>query len=180
MARITTRRPVEDEEEDLVEDVAEEEDDEVEERVSAPAVSDRRRRRQLKRGEVVAEADEPAAPQPVRKDRPTPSQRAEVVKSSNFIVRFFQDIREYFQEVRAELSKVTWLSREDTLRLTYIVLVVTAISAIFLGTVSYIFGLLTQALAGGSSILAGAVTILLIVVVAGVWLFRDSLFSRFE
>ncbi len=179
MARITTRRPVEDEEEDLVEDVAEE-DDEVEERVSAPAVSDRRRRRQLKRGEVVAEADEPAAPQPIRKDRPTPSQRAEVVKSSNFIVRFFQDIREYFQEVRAELSKVTWLSREDTLRLTYIVLVVTAISAIFLGTVSYIFGLLTQALAGGSSILAGAVTILLIVVVAGAWLFRDSLFSRFE
>ena len=180
MARITTRRPDEDEEEDMVEDVAEEEDDEVEERVSAPAVSDRRRRRQLKRGEVVAEADEPAPPQPVRKDRPTPSQRTEVVKSGNFLVRFFQNVREYFREVQSELAKVTWLSREDTLRLTYIVLVVTTISAIFLGTVSYIFGLLTQALAGGSSVLAGAVTILLILGVAGVWLFRDSLFSRFE
>jgi preprotein translocase subunit SecE len=176
VARISTRRPEEDEE-DLVEDVAEEEDEE--EQVSAPAVSDRRRRRQLKRGETVAEVE--AAPQPTRsKERPTPSQRAERVESSNPVVRFFQGVLEYFREVKAELDKVTWLSREDVLRLTYIVIIVTTVSALFLGLVSYIFGLLTQALAGGSSIFAGAVTILLILGVAGAWLFRDSLFSRFE
>lgn len=168
-------RPEEDEE-DYIEDVEEEDEDE---KVSAPAVSDRRRRRQLKRGEVVAEADEPSS-QTARKDRPTPSQRVERVESTNPIVRFFQNILEYFREVQTELGKVTWLSREDTLRLTYIVIVVTAISAAFLGLVSYIFGLLTQALAGGSSVIAGVLTIGLILVVAGAWLFRDSLFSRFE
>jgi len=72
-----TTRPEEDEE-DYIEDV---EEDEEEERVSAPAVSDRRRRRQLKRGEVVAEADAPVA-QTARKDRPTPSQRVERVRAA--------------------------------------------------------------------------------------------------
>src|SRR5258706_6816445 len=172
LARITSR-PTNDEE-DMMDDVADEEE-ELEEQTSAPAVSDSRRRRMLKRGEV------PVAVAPARKDRPTPSNRPEAVKSRNFIVRFFQGLVLYFQETRSELGKVTWLSPEDTMRLTYIVIVVTAISAIFLGTVGFLFGLLTQALATDqSTILAGAITIGLIVVVAGAWFFRDRLFTRFE
>jgi len=175
LARITSRRPT-DEEEDVMDDLAEDEEEELEEQTGAPAVSDSRRRRMLKRGEVPV-----VTVSPVRKDRPTPSNRPEVVKSRNFVVRFFQGLATYFQETRTELSKVTWLSREDTMRLTYIVIVVTAVSAIFLGFVGFLFGLLTQALATNeSTVLAGALTIGLIIVVSGAWFFRDRLFTRYE
>jgi preprotein translocase SecE subunit len=174
MARITTRRPEEDEE-DFIADVEGEEDDD-EEQISAPPVSDSRRRRKLKRGELLEEPTDTV--QPARKDRPTPSQRPETAKSSNPLVRFYQNGVEYFQEVRSELSKVAWLSREDTLRLTYIVLIVTAVSAAFLGLVSFLFGVLVQSLATTSSaVIAGVITIALIVGVSGVWLFRDRLFG---
>jgi len=170
MARITTRRPEEDE--DLIED-AEEQD---EEQVSAP-VSDRRRRRQAKRGELP-EAPSIAAVEPTRKDRPTPSQRQEVEKSSNIVVRVYQDAVEYLQETKSELQKVAWLNREDTLRLTYIVIAVTAVSAIVLGLVGFIFALLTQSIATASSTtIAGVLTIGLIIVVGGLWLFRERLFG---
>jgi len=172
LSPITTSRPDEDED-DFIEDA---EDDEELEQVSAPAVSDRRRRRQVKHGEPVAEV----AVQQTRKDRPTPSQQhPEGAKSKNPVVHFWQNTVEYFQEVKAELSKVVWLNREELLRLTYIVILVTAVSAIFLGLVSYIFGLLTQALTT-NTLLAGGVTIGLIVVVGGGWLFRERLFGRFD
>ena len=59
--------------------------------------------------------------------------------------------------MRDELDKVAWLSREETIRLAYIVIIVTAISSAFLGGVGYLFALLTAALATASStILAGA------------------------
>ncbi|MEP7286852.1 MAG: preprotein translocase subunit SecE [Chloroflexota bacterium] len=177
MARISTRRPEEDEDEmleDVTEDEIDDELDEAEARPSVPAVSDSRRRRQLKRGDAPVAS---VVTTPTRKEYATPSQRTEVAKSNNFVVRFVQNTIEYFREVQVELSKVVWLSREDALRLTRIVIIVTAISAAFLGTVSFIFALLTQALATSSStVLAGGITIGLIVVVAGLWLFRDRVF----
>ncbi len=183
MSPITTRRPEEDEE-DFLEDEAEDEEDEAVSQPSAPAVSDRRRRRQLKRGEVVAEAEDEdsksAVAEPARKDRPTPSQR-EVVKSRNPLVRSVQGVVEYFREVQNELSKVTWLSRQETIHMTYIVLIVTTISAAFLGLVSFLLGLVVQALAQDSTrLLVGISTITVVIVVAGAWLLRDRLFGRFE
>src|SRR5690242_7282170 len=155
MARITTRRPEEDE--DLIEDVEEQD----EEQVSAAPVSDRRRRRQAKRGELP-EAPSVAAGEPSRKDRPTPSQRKEVEKSSNIVVRLYQDAVEYLRETKAELLKVTWLNREDTLRLTWIVIAVTAASAAVLGLIGFLFGLLTQYIAtANSTTIAGVFAIAL-------------------
>ena len=58
-------------------------------------------------------------------------------KSKNKMIRYFQDTRD-------ELRKVSWPSRQDTIRLTLIVLAGTAIFAIFLG----LFDLLFQQLAG--------------------------------
>jgi preprotein translocase subunit SecE len=58
-------------------------------------------------------------------------------KSSNKVIRYFQDTRD-------ELRKVSWPSRQDTIRLTLIVLAGTTIFAIFLG----LFDLLFQQLAG--------------------------------
>jgi len=183
VARLTTRPQDEEEDEILDEAVVDEEDDEVEEQQAAPVVSDSRRRRQMKRGDYVAPEDSAApAAAPTRKDRPTPSQRTETVKSPNIVVRTLQNINQYRKEVVDELRKVTWLSPEETRRLATIVLVVTTIASAFLGLVSYIFAFLTQLIAtANSTIAAGIAAIALIVIVAGLWLFRDQLFgSRFE
>ncbi len=45
----------------------------------------------------------------------------------------------YFRETRGELRKVTWPTREESQRLTAIVLGVTAVMALFLGLLDLIF-----------------------------------------
>ncbi|MFN2188961.1 MAG: preprotein translocase subunit SecE [Candidatus Promineifilaceae bacterium] len=48
-------------------------------------------------------------------------------------------VTKYFQETRGELRKVTWPTRQESQRLTAIVLGVTALMAIFLGLLDLIF-----------------------------------------
>jgi preprotein translocase subunit SecE len=60
--------------------------------------------------------------------------RTTAVKPDNALVRYFKD-------TRAELAKVTWPTREEGLRLTTVVLVVTTISAIVLFGVDSLFSL---------------------------------------
>jgi len=77
------------------------------------------------------------------KGRPTPSRRqmeeeADVVQG-NFFQRTVASLREYFAGVRTELTKVTWPTREDTRRLSIIVIIVLIISAIVLGIISFLF-----------------------------------------
>jgi preprotein translocase subunit SecE len=175
MARTTDRRLNEDEEEDLMND----EEEELEES-SAPAISDSRRRRQMKRGEPISATETSDSPS-VRKARATPSQREDEPRSGNFIIRAYQNLVDYFKDTRTELRKVAWPTREETLRLTYIVLTVTAIAAAFLGFVSFLFSLLTQAIASDdTSGVAGLFTMALVLVVTGLWLFRDRLFGNLE
>lgn len=57
----------------------------------------------------------------------------------NFFQRTGERIRNYFAETRGELRKVSWPTRREALYLTGVVLVVTAIMAILLGTFDYIF-----------------------------------------
>ncbi len=52
----------------------------------------------------------------------------------------------YLRETRAELRKVTWPTRKEALNLTYIVLGVTFVFAIVLGTLDYIFSRIFQLL----------------------------------
>jgi preprotein translocase subunit SecE len=58
---------------------------------------------------------------------------------SNALVR-------YVRETRGELRKVTWPTRQESQRLTAIVLGVTAVMAIFLGLLDFIFANSIQAL----------------------------------
>jgi preprotein translocase SecE subunit len=52
---------------------------------------------------------------------------------------FTQKIQVFFKEVYVELRKTNWLSRNEVLRYTLIVLVVTIIVAAFLGGLDYLF-----------------------------------------
>lgn len=48
-------------------------------------------------------------------------------------------VARYFREVRAELAKVTWPSREEAINLTMVVLAVTIALSLFLGAWDYLF-----------------------------------------
>ena len=58
--------------------------------------------------------------------------KAQAIKEPNAVVR-------YYRETVGELKKVVWPTREEALRLTWIVLVVITIMAIILGTADYLF-----------------------------------------
>lgn len=78
------------------------------------------------------------------KGRATPSRRKSKEKneeSGNALTRPFVAFADYLSNVRSELNKVTWPTREDTIRLTRIVIAVTIIAALALGLLS---ALLTQ------------------------------------
>jgi preprotein translocase subunit SecE len=57
-------------------------------------------------------------------------------------LKIISGITTYFRQTRAELRKVTWLSRKETARLTGIVLAVTLGMAAFLGLIDYLLSLL--------------------------------------
>lgn len=50
-----------------------------------------------------------------------------------------EQIRRYFRESRIELKKVTWPSREQTVNLTIVVVVVCVVIALFLGGIDWLF-----------------------------------------
>ena len=50
-----------------------------------------------------------------------------------------QKINLFFKEVWVDMKRVSWLSRNDVLRYTLIVLGVTILAAVFLGGLDYIF-----------------------------------------
>ncbi len=63
------------------------------------------------------------------------SRSTSVPRSDNAIVR-------YFKETRAEIGKVTWPTREEGIRLTVVVLIVTTIAALVLFAVDSLFSYL--------------------------------------
>ena len=52
---------------------------------------------------------------------------------------FFAPVVIYYKETREELKKVTWPSREESLRLTGVVLAVTVAFSLFLGGLDFVF-----------------------------------------
>lgn len=108
----------------------------------------RRRRRRSETAVVASEAeaelqDDVAEARSLTeaKGRATPSRRRqeEPEEKGNLVTRVGRGLSEYFQGVRSELGKVAWPTREETRRLTQIVLVTLIISALILGAISLLF-----------------------------------------
>lgn len=80
-----------------------------------------------------------------RKGTATPGRRTRKIKKGkpepqgNTITRPLFQVIDYFADVRSELNKVAWPSREDTRRLTILCINVTIASAIFLGILAVIW-----------------------------------------
>ena len=67
--------------------------------------------------------------------------KAQAVKEPNAIVR-------YYRETVGELKKVVWPTREEALRLTWIVLLVITVMAAILGSADYVFTQAVRILVG--------------------------------
>jgi preprotein translocase subunit SecE len=73
----------------------------------------------------------------VGKGRATPGRRnqEDETERGNFITRRVRGLGNYFEGVRGELKKVSWPTREETRRLTIIVITTLIIASILLGVV---------------------------------------------
>ncbi len=52
--------------------------------------------------------------------------------------------KQFFSEARAELKKVTWPSREQTLNATWVVIVMVIVVSLFLGLVDFLLSTLVR------------------------------------
>ena len=97
----------------------------------------------------------------VGKGRATPSRRKQVEEedSGNIATRSIGGVREYIEGVSTEISKVVWPTREETWRLTLIVLATLIASAIVLGAISLIFTDLFKAGLSNPILLIGTMVI---------------------
>lgn len=55
----------------------------------------------------------------------------------------------YLQEVRTELSKVVWPKREEVIKLTLIVLIISVIVGLWVGSLDFVFTKLLEILVAG-------------------------------
>jgi preprotein translocase subunit SecE len=91
-----------------------------------------------KRDGVVSAESKPA-PQPSSAPRLKSKREEEEVKRPNAFVRFF----DFLKDARRELTRVTWPNRKETVKSTGVLLVLVAISALYLALVD---GILTRLL----------------------------------
>jgi len=61
------------------------------------------------------------------------------MKIINFLSRKFENIKLFFKEVYVEAKKIDWPSRNETIRYTLIVIIISASVAIYLGGLDFIF-----------------------------------------
>jgi preprotein translocase subunit SecE len=60
----------------------------------------------------------------------------------------FRRLRKFLVDVRSEFKKVTWPTREQTIKHTGVVLVIVAITGVFLGIVDYGLNILVKLVIG--------------------------------
>ena len=56
----------------------------------------------------------------------------------------FKRIKNFFSDIKAEMIKVTWPTKQQTYRNTYVVFIFILLMSIFLGILNVIFGQIVQ------------------------------------
>jgi preprotein translocase subunit SecE len=87
----------------------------------------------------------PAGPRPVKKTAQSAEAAAAITKATPFYLRPFPiAVRRFFGDIASELKKVTWPTREETIRLTVAVIVVSVTIGLLLGGVDIGFNWLVD------------------------------------
>jgi preprotein translocase subunit SecE len=122
--------------------------------------------RRRRRNRQVESKAQPAATSQARKDRPTPARRESGGSRGNIITRGIRAIVDYFMSTRAELQKVSWPTRQESLRLSGIVIAVTIVSSLALGAVDLLYGELFR-IGLSSPVIFVILAVVLVIVVGG-------------
>jgi preprotein translocase subunit SecE len=142
---------------------------------NSAVVSDSRRRRRR------AEETDEITQSTTRKDRPTPSTRQLKPRGAAtglvYRIPVVRGIVTYFKGVISELQKVTWPNREETTRLTSVVLGVTIAFAIVLGILdAFLAWWFQQAFSKSSEVVFLVIAAVVVVVAGGAYtVLRDRL-----
>jgi preprotein translocase SecE subunit len=109
-------------------------------------VKESKRRRKNQTAEAVAEEETTSTGKgyatPSRRKRDEEEEEGGVVSSvTSPILRF----RDYLGDVRAELTKVVWPTREEATRLMTVVLVTLVVASLVLGLIGFIMNLFIEA-----------------------------------
>ena len=84
----------------------------------------------------------------VKTEKPVKAAKKE--KKPFFLIRFFRWVKKFFRDTVTEMKKVVWPSKKQILNNTGVVLIALAISAIFIGGLDSILGLIVRFALGGN------------------------------
>lgn len=146
--------------------------------MASESIKEKRRQRRKRRKEAVEtpEEEEETRGLTESKGRATPSRRkGNEGNEGNFITRPFNVVIEYFQGVASEIRKVTWPTREEATRLTYLVLAATIASSLALGGLAIGFTRLFSIGVSRPLVFLVIFVVLLIVFFGYIRISRDSL-----
>lgn len=59
-------------------------------------------------------------------------------------MKFFQAVKEYLRETRNEIRKISWPTRQETIRYVVIIIIFSGLMAAFLGLFDFLFLLLVE------------------------------------
>jgi preprotein translocase subunit SecE len=125
--------------------------------------------------ELDDEAEEDARSLTAPKGRATPGRRqqqqVEVEERGSALTRPFYRLGGFLRDVRSELAKVTWPTREETFELTRVVLGTTVAAALILGVIALIFTELFRLGLGQPLIFVG---VFIIIIALAVFFLRRS------
>ena len=90
----------------------------------------------------MADKEEKVVPQTTAKDKPA----KEKAKKPNGFVRFFKRIARYFREMKSELKKVVWPTRQQLIRNTVVVILVVLVVGVLIWLFDWLAAAVIKAL----------------------------------
>ncbi len=90
----------------------------------------------------MADKEQKAVQQSAAKDKPA----KEKAKKPNAFVRFFKRVARYFREMKSELKKVVWPTRQQVVRNTIVVILVVLVIGVLIWLFDWLAAAIIRAL----------------------------------
>ena len=69
-----------------------------------------------------------------------------MLESTTFYMNIFSKVTKYLREVRSEMTKVTWPTRGQTVKMTLMVIVVSVVIGVFIGSLDILLSRIAGAI----------------------------------
>lgn len=69
-----------------------------------------------------------------------------MLESTTFYMNIFSKVTKYLREVRSEMTKVTWPTRGQTVKMTLLVIIVSVVIGVFIGSLDILLSRIAGAI----------------------------------